>query len=117
MMRKWLVSIIALVAQLSYAGVSINSGTSNQSSGSTYDVNKEVAAIEAKAGSSSPSSNVLKLALEAYNCAVLSGTAPKNQTLTIIDYSMPASDKRMWVINLTNNQILFNNLVAHGQGS
>lgn len=59
---------------------------------------------------------VLKLALEAYNCAALSGV-PKRPLLTIIDYSLPSAAKRMWVFDLSRDKLLFNNLVAHGQGS
>lgn len=59
---------------------------------------------------------VLKLALEAYNCASLSGM-PRRPLLTIIDYSLPSAAKRMWVFDLSRNKLLFNNLVAHGQGS
>lgn len=59
---------------------------------------------------------VYKMAMEAYDCAILSGKA-KPKTLTIIDYSLPSNKDRMWVIDMQNNKVLFNNLVAHGQGS
>lgn len=59
---------------------------------------------------------VFQLAKSAYECAVLTGAA-KPQTLTIIDYSLPSTQKRMWVINMQTNQVLYNTLVAHGQGS
>lgn len=37
-----------------------------------------------------------------------------NQVLTVIDYSMPANQKRLWVFDLQNNRLLFNTYVAHG---
>jgi len=37
--------------------------------------------------------------------------------LTIIDYSKPSSEKRLWVINLHEHSIDFHTLVAHGRGS
>jgi len=59
---------------------------------------------------------VLKLALTAYNCAANAGQN-KQEILTIVDYSRPSSEKRMWVLDLAQNKVLFHSLVAHGQGS
>lgn len=59
---------------------------------------------------------VLKLALNAYNCASKAGM-DKQKIITIIDYSLPSSAKRMWVYNVAQGKILFNTLVAHGKGS
>lgn len=77
-------------------------------------VDQTIPTITSKAPSLRP--DVLKLALTAYNCAVESGYGKKKK-LTIIDYSMPETQKRMWVIDLSSGKIVFNNLVAHGQGS
>lgn len=63
-----------------------------------------------------PSADVLKLAKIAYECAVASGL-PRAKNLTIIDYSLPSSQKRLWVMDMQNNRILFNSLVAHGVAS
>lgn len=59
---------------------------------------------------------VLELALVAHGNAKLKGQTNKN-VLTVVDYSMPSSQKRMWVINLSNNQIIFHDYVAHGVNS
>jgi hypothetical protein len=80
----------------------------------TQNIDQKVELLRAKSQNLDP--KVLKLALEAYDCAALSG-AKQNQTLTVIDYSMSSAEKRMWVFDLANNQLLFNSLVAHGQGS
>jgi L,D-transpeptidase catalytic domain len=77
-------------------------------------VDQKVADISAKAPTLNQ--NVLKLALTAYNCAALKGV-PKQNKLTIIDYSLPSKEKRMWVIDLNSDKVLYNSLVAHGQGS
>ena len=39
------------------------------------------------------------------------------RTLTIIDYSRPSSEKRLWVFDLKTHELLYEELVAHGQGS
>lgn len=37
--------------------------------------------------------------------------------LTIVDFALPSTEKRMWIIDVENKKLLSNNLVAHGQGS
>ena len=37
--------------------------------------------------------------------------------LTVIDYSLPSTTKRMWVFNLASRRVLFHELVAHGRNS
>jgi len=60
---------------------------------------------------------VLDLALNAAGCAVRSGKITSPSTLTVIDYSKPSTQKRLWVIDLRTHALLFEELVAHGQGS
>jgi hypothetical protein len=44
------------------------------------------------------------------------GLVQKN-ILTIIDFSLSSNTKRLWVIDLTTNTILYNSLVAHGRNT
>ena len=63
-------------------------------------------------------SRVLELALTATTCAVRKGVvAPRPATLTIIDFSRPSTEPRLWVLDLATGQWLFEELVAHGSGS
>ena len=59
---------------------------------------------------------VLQLAEKAFYCANKRGLVNK-PVLTIIDYSEPSSQKRLWVIDMAKAKVKFNELVAHGQGS
>jgi len=61
--------------------------------------------------------NVLGLALGAANCAVRSGAVGNPSTLTVIDYSKPSTEKRLWVFDLRSHEMVYEELVAHGQGS
>lgn len=40
-----------------------------------------------------------------------------NNILTVIDYSLPSSEKRLWVFDLTRKQLLFHTYVSHGINS
>ena len=60
---------------------------------------------------------VLKLALKASRCATVSGDVEDPATLTIIDYSRPSVEPRLWVLDLATRELLYEELVAHGQGS
>jgi uncharacterized protein YktA (UPF0223 family) len=44
------------------------------------------------------------------------GLIQKN-ILTLVDFSMSSNTKRLWVIDLTTNTILYNSLVAHGRNT
>ena len=79
------------------------------------DINHELSLLNSYSQQVSP--HVLKLALKAYNCALGQGIVQKQNIFTIIDYSLPSSEKRLWVIDVTHGRVLFHTLVAHGSGS
>jgi hypothetical protein len=59
---------------------------------------------------------VLDLALKAASRAQAQGFGKKN-ILAVIDYSLPSTNKRLWVFDLKKEKLLFYELVAHGKGS
>ncbi|MBI5447440.1 MAG: murein L,D-transpeptidase catalytic domain family protein [Gammaproteobacteria bacterium] len=59
---------------------------------------------------------VIKLALNAYDKARSEGYDQK-EVLTVIDYSRPSNQRRLWVFDLRNERLLFNELVSHGRNS
>lgn len=61
-------------------------------------------------------SHVLKAGLLAYIHARQQGLDNKH-LLTIIDYSKPSSERRLWVLDLKNGKVLFNTWVSHGKNS
>ena len=56
---------------------------------------------------------ILGMALNADRCARARGLAKRNQ-LTVIDYSLPSTEKRLWVFDLDSRSLSYHELVAHG---
>jgi hypothetical protein len=59
---------------------------------------------------------IIRSSLIAYQHARKQGY-DSQQLLTIVDYTKPSTQKRLWVIDLKDNNILFNTWVAHGKNS
>lgn len=73
--------------------------------------------IRAAAAGAGVSADVLNLALSAVQCGVASGNLDAPPTLTLIDYSLPSTQPRLWVFDLRSGKMLFRELVAHGRNS
>ena len=58
---------------------------------------------------------VLALALEAFEQATGDGHVQR-PVLTIIDYELPSYEKRLWVIDMGDGRLLYEEWVAHGMG-
>ena len=63
------------------------------------------------------SPDVLQMALGAIHCATTSGDLAPPPTLTLIDYSRPSVEPRLWVFELGTGRLLFKELVAHGRNT
>ena len=66
----------------------------------------------------------LGLTKEAFNQAIrgfellnAAGKIQKDTILTIIDFSLPSNQKRLFVLNLLSGKLLFNTFVSHGRNS
>jgi hypothetical protein len=59
---------------------------------------------------------VLELALSAYAEGLEEGSFSRER-LTVIDYSLPSYEERLWVIDFDTMTVLYEEIVAHGMGS
>lgn len=74
----------------------------------------QVKILSAKAPSLNP--EAIKLGLQAYNKVRQEGM-DQQQLLTIVDYSKPSTERRLYVFDLKQNNVLFREYVAHGKNS
>jgi hypothetical protein len=68
-------------------------------------------------GADGLSPQILATALDAVSSARDRGISAKSDLLTVIDYSLPSTEPRLWVLDLARGKVLFHELVAHGAGS
>lgn len=73
-----------------------------------------VASLAAAPGA--PDRHLLEDALQAYARVAREGHV-RNARLTIIDYSRPSTEPRLWVLDVPGGRVLFHELVAHGKNS
>lgn len=73
-------------------------------------------AAAAGAASSLPRRDLLERALYAYQSLEATHRI-HNRVLTVIDYSMRSSERRLWVLDPRSLRVLYHDFVAHGRGS
>jgi hypothetical protein len=77
------------------------------------------AALAADLADAAPSADpkIVQLATHAFICAQATGVANSAHTLSVIDYSLPSTQQRLWVFDLEHRSMLFHEFVAHGRNT
>lgn len=44
-------------------------------------------------------------------------TSTEKPVMTVVDFTMPSNQKRLWIIDLASRKVLYNTLVAHGRNT
>jgi hypothetical protein len=63
------------------------------------------------------SKTAFNYAMKGFNYLVQSGKLAKDNIISIVDFSKPSSQKRLFVIDLSDLRVLYNTYVAHGVNS
>ena len=56
-------------------------------------------------------------AMKGHNYLAANGALQNNDIISIIDFSLPSWQKRLFIVDLKNNKLLFHTYVSHGRGS
>jgi hypothetical protein len=59
---------------------------------------------------------VIELAVQSAQCRIAQSN-PQPTKLAVIDYSLPSTERRLWVFDLAQRILIFHELVAHGRSS
>jgi len=64
-----------------------------------------------------PQRDILSLGIKGYLKLKEDGNMPEGKPLTVIDFSLPSTEKRMWIIDMEDGVILHHGYVSHGRNS
>lgn len=92
----------------------VSSHVESAAIGSNFWINKSIKTLRAQNNNLNP--DVLRASLNAYLKAEKLGINDK-QILTIVDYSKPSSERRLWVIDMKKLKVILHTWVAHGTNS
>ncbi|MFO8152372.1 murein L,D-transpeptidase catalytic domain family protein [Thioalkalivibrio sp.] len=81
------------------------------------DNSREQQLVQALSGAAPAAQpEVLQKAVSAMKCAVNNGVEPADR-LAVVDFSLPSSERRLWIFDLQHRELLLEDYVAHGQNS
>ncbi|SIT14546.1 murein L,D-transpeptidase catalytic domain family protein [Belliella pelovolcani] len=64
-----------------------------------------------------PEETILSLGISGHQKLVKENKIPESKPLTVIDFSLPSSEKRMWIIDVVSGLVLHYGYVSHGRNS
>lgn len=118
-MRKLTLAIFLLLASSLSTYVPVSSAPSSMlKAGSFADHFIEMISTHtANQNMSIPAREILELGIKGYTKLMDEGKLPKGKPLTVIDFTKPSTEKRMWVIDMAEGALLHFGYVSHGRNS
>jgi len=92
------------------------SGASNRENYSSVLIEK-FKLTNTEKSSDLPAIDLLQTALSGYELLKEEHTINRPEVITIIDFSMPSNQERLWVLDLVEVKVLYHCLVSHGRNS
>jgi hypothetical protein len=117
---------ITLIITLILGGTFSNNFKVNSSPSHSYhtkELNPEDQVIElvskhyANLEKAIPQTDVLIYGIKGYLKLKSEGKISEGKPLTVIDFTLPSSEKRIWIIDMDNGEILHHGYVSHGRNS
>ncbi len=116
------IAMIVIMVQLSFTGIksenSVPKSITKTVSAVTSVVNKYASLYDSlHLGIAGLSKDAFTNAITGYTYLLSQGKIKNDGVLSIVDFSLPSSVKRLFVIDLKNYVMLFNTYVSHGRNS
>lgn len=117
---------ITLIITLILGGTFSNNFSVNSSPSNSFhseELNPEDHVIElvsthhANLEKAIPQTDVLVYGIKGYLKLKSEGKISEGKPLTVIDFTLPSSEKRIWIIDMDNGEILHHGYVSHGRNS
>ncbi len=110
--------VVTSVKALVFGAVLLAGGSTGVAANATPAAT-ESAVLSQRLGvlSDGPSRAALDAALAAYASATTLHEVARQGLLTVIDYTLPSTQPRLWVLDLDRGRVLYRELVAHGRRS
>lgn len=119
--KRYILPFVALTSLFSLKVSSIgkkNSGIVAPVTAAATVVSAEAALYETLSlDSLGLSPEAYQYALQGYDRLLKEGKLRNDDILSIVDFSLPSTKKRLFVIDLASGKLLFNSLVSHGRNS
>lgn len=119
--KRYILPFVALTSLFSLKVSSIgkkNSGIVAPVTAAATAVSAEAALYETLSlDSLGLSPEAYQYALQGYDRLLKEGKLRNDDILSIVDFSLPSTKKRLFVIDLASGKLLFNSLVSHGRNS
>ena len=96
---------------------SVNNTEANRGNSNVYDAQNLYEQMKSDPTNVLPSWEAFSLAVRGYNNLKATSGKVKKDILTVADFSLASSSKRLWVIDLAKKKVLYNDWVAHGKKS
>ncbi len=118
-MKKWLIFIcVCLISAIPFKMVSADESRQEKSENAMDAHIRKVYMLVNFSGHNQLAYDVFAKAYQGYlNLRIAGKINTDKEIISICDFNLPSTENRLWIIDLAAKKVLFNVLVAHGQGS
>lgn len=110
--------VFKLAKRKASSSVSARKKTRTHGSSTTKLNTPEISVYESlELGKLGLSKEAFDYAMKGHDYLAANGKLQNEDIISVVDFSLPSSQKRLFIVDLKNNKLLFHTYVSHGRGS